>query len=315
MVEKETYRNYCKNNQNLSLFQQDWWMDAVCGESNWDARVYKSNGNILGTWAFPYKKKLNLKLISMPMLTPGTGPYIHYFPGQKKNNQISHEQQVLEELISSLPVFDLFDLYLFPEYKNHLSFYWKGFSQSTRYTYILKDLTDLGQVFDNFNSNIRTQIRKAEKELILFESNDIDLFYEINCLSFKRQKKQMPYSKEYVKKIDLACTKNNCRKIILVKDKNEQVHAALYLVWDAHSAYYLMGGADEQFKNSGAYSLLIWKAIQESAHRGLAFNFCGSMISSIERFFRSFGGEQTPYLHLKKINSRSLKLYLAFKEK
>lgn len=314
MTTKEKYRIYSKSSKEISLFQQDWWLDATCGKQNWDAIIYESNGNIIGAWAYPLKKKYNLQLITMPMLTPGIGPIITYFAGQKPATQLSHEQQVLDELIKQLPKFDLFDLYFLPHYKNHLSFYWNGFAQSTRYTYLIKELSNLDKVFEDFNSSIRTQIRKAEKEISITESTDIEQFYKINALSFKRQSKKVPYSMTYVKQINEACVKNNCRKILFAKDTEGNIHAALYLVWDSQSAYYLMGGADETFKGSGAYSLLLWNAIKTSASLTNQFNFCGSMLPTVERFFRSFGGEQTPYLHLKKVNSKALKLFLALKK-
>ncbi|MEO8759831.1 MAG: GNAT family N-acetyltransferase [Bacteroidia bacterium] len=314
MTAKEKYISYCSVATDIALFQQSWWLDAVCGTENWNAAIYENNGNIIGAWAYPIKKKKGFTLINMPMLTLGTLPIITYFAGQKQATKTSHEQQVLEELISQLSKFDLFDLYFLPEYKNHLSFYWKGFTQTTRYTYLIKDLSNLENVFEEFNASIRTQIRKAEKEIIIAETDDIGLFYKINTLTFKRQGKQAPYSLAYVKQIDAACTKNNCRKILLAKDTEGNIHAAIYLAWDSQSAYYLMGGADETHKSSGAYSLLIWKAIQYSAELTKQFNFCGSMLPSIERFFRSFGGEQTPYLHIKKTNSNALKVLFALKK-
>ena len=289
MTAKEKYIQYCQINKDISLFQQAWWLDAVCGSKNWDAVLNESSGNIIGAWAYPLKKKYNLKLIAMPMLTPGMGPVITYFAGQKPATQLSHEQQVLDELINQLPGFDLFDLYFLPQYKNHLSFYWKGFTQSTRYTYIIQDLSNLDKVFENFNSSIRTQIRKAEKEITVTESDDVELFYKINSLTFKRQNKKVPYSLTYVKQIDEACKKNNCRKILFTRDTNDNIHAAIYIVWDAQCAYYLMGGADETFKSSGAYSLLLWNGMKTAATLTNQFNFCGSMLPTVERFFRSFG--------------------------
>jgi len=314
LTAKEKYISYCNTLPNISLFQQAWWLDTVCGKEKWNVTVHENNGNILGAWAYPIKRKKGFSLINMPMLTPGSLPVITYFPGQKPATKISHEQQVLDELINQLPKFDLFDLYFLPDYKNHLSFHWKGFTQTTRYTYLIKDLSSLDKVFDEFNASIRTQIRKAEKEITITESDDVELFYKINALTFKRQSKAVPYSLNYVKQIDIACKKNNCRKILLAKDKEGNIHAAIYLVWDTESAYYLMGGADETYKSSGAYSLLIWEAIKRSSQLTKQFNFCGSMLPAVERFFRSFGGEQTPYLHIKKINSKALKLLLALKK-
>ena len=313
MTAKEKYRNYCKITPAITLFQQDWWLDAVCGSQNWNALISEHNGNIIGAWGYPLKKKYHLKLINMPMLTPGIGPIITYFEGQKPATQLSHEQQILDELIDQLPKFDLFDIYFLPLFKNHLSFYWKGFSQSTRYTYIIKDLTDPDKIFNGFNSSIRSQIRKAEKEINIVESEDVELFYKINALTFKRLEKKVPYTLSYVNQIDEACKTNKCRKILLAKDNEGNIHAAVYIVWDVQSAYYLMGGADETYKSSGAYSLLLWSAIKTVVGLTGQFNFCGSMLPSVERFFRSFGGEQTPYFHLKKINSKTLKLFYLLK--
>ncbi|MHB8259536.1 MAG: GNAT family N-acetyltransferase [Bacteroidia bacterium] len=314
MTTKEKYRNYCKANKDIILFQQDWWLDAVCGVHNWDALTYENNRNIIGAWAYPIKKKYNLKLIAMPMLTLGMGPIITYFSGQKYATLLSHEQQVIEELYNQLPSFDLFDLYFLPIYKNQLAFHWNGFMQRTRYTYRINDLSNLDKVFEEFNSSTRSQIRKAEKEITVIESEDIETFYKINSLTFKRQNKKVPYSLSYVKQIDEACKKNNCRKILFAKDAENNIHAVVYISWDNQSAYYLMGGADETFKSSGAYSLLLWSAIKMATSLTKQFNFCGSMLPSVERFFRSFGGEQVPYLHLKKVHSKALKLLLSLKE-
>ena len=290
-------------------------MDAVCGANNWDAVIYENNGNVIGAWAYPIKKKYNLKLITMPMLTLGIGPVITYFPGQKYASLLSHEHQVIEELHKQLPPFDLFDLDLLPIYKNQMAFHWKGFTQKTRYTYSINDLSNLDKVFKEFNSSIRSQIRKAEKEITIIESEDIELFYKINSLTFKRQGKKTPYTLAYVRQIEEACKNNNCRKMLFAKDNAGNIYAAVYIVWDTQSAYYLMGGADETYKSSGAYSLLLWNAIKKSATLTKKFNFCGSMLPSVERFFRSFGGEQTPYLHLKKINNKALHILLALKSK
>ena len=54
--------------------------------------------------------------------------------------------------------------------------------------------------------------------------------------------------------------------------------------------------------------LLLWEAIQFSSDVTRKFNFEGSMIKSIEKFFRAFGGRQVPYLEITKTNSILIKL-------
>ena len=78
-------------------------------------------------------------------------------------------------------------------------------------------------------------------------------------------------------------------------DSRDRVHAASYIAWDDDCAYYLMGGANPTLRSSGAQSLVAWESIRYAATAAKMFDFEGSMIEPIERFFRAFGAEQTPY--------------------
>ena len=80
------------------------------------------------------------------------------------------------------------------------------------------------------------------------------------------------------------------------------------MVWDDYTAYYLIGGADPELRNSGASSLLLWEAIQFAAQVSRTFDFEGSMLKPVERFFRAFGAIQQPYMQVKKYNSLPLRM-------
>jgi hypothetical protein len=136
-------------------------------------------------------------------------------------------------------------------------------------------------------------------------SDDIDYFLHINRMTFERQDMGLPYRRELVRRLDAACVARDCRLILIGEDDTGRPQAVLYLIWDSESAYYLMGGADPALRTSGAMSLLMWEAIKHAARVTKAFDFEGSMIEPIERFFRAFGPRQTPYMHL--FRTRSLK--------
>jgi hypothetical protein len=76
------------------------------------------------------------------------------------------------------------------------------------------------------------------------------------------------------------------------------VHAVAYAVWDDKAAYYVLGGGEPDLRNSGATSLLVWELIMRAREVTDVFDFEGSMMEPLERFFRAFGGRQTPYLHV-----------------
>ena len=91
-------------------------------------------------------------------------------------------------------------------------------------------------------------------------------------------------------------------------DHRHNIHSVAYFIWDNHSVYYLMGGSNPSLRNSGAASLLMWEGIIFAIKNNKQFNFEGSMHEHIERFFRAFGAEQTPYYKISKINSPLIKL-------
>ena len=141
---------------------------------------------------------------------------------------------------------------------------------------------------------------------------DIEKVYALAQMTFERQKKRIPFSLETLKNIDSACAAKNCRKTFFAKDEKGEIQAALYIVWDENSAYYLVSGANPEYRNSGAGSLLTWEAIKFASTITKRFDFEGSIIEPIERFFRSFGSVQKPFFNITKTNSIVLKILKLF---
>ena len=76
----------------------------------------------------------------------------------------------------------------------------------------------------------------------------------------------------------------------------------MWLCYDDQNAYYLAGGTDAKFYGSGSMSLLLWKAIQESIvlHKKV-FDFEGSMVNNVNKFFKNFGTQEIEYISQKSI--------------
>jgi len=88
-------------------------------------------------------RKYGLKLIQMPPLTQTMGPYIKYPDGQKYDTRLSREREIMNYFIDHLPKFDGFTVQFSKKITNWLPFYWRGFKQTTRYTYVIpKELTE-----------------------------------------------------------------------------------------------------------------------------------------------------------------------------
>jgi hypothetical protein len=305
MTDKDLYREFCKKELTIPIFSKDWWLDAVCGGDNWDVALVK-RGELIGA-SLPYKKipKFNQPNLVMPKLTQTLGPWLR--PSKAKYaNMLAEQKDLMAELINQLPPFDYFSQNFHYSITNWLPFYWQGFSQTTRYTYVIDDLSDINKVWDGLLPNIRTDIKKAQNRFGVEVCDDlgIDSFLDANELTFVRQGQKLPYERQFVKRFDDACVAHDARKIFFGRDKEGKIHAAAYIIWDENSAYYLMGGGDPELRNSGATSHCMWEAIQFAAGVTRKFDFEGSMIEPVERFFRAFGAKQVPYFSISKTNSR-----------
>lgn len=60
-MSKDSYREFCRQNDDVPVFLKDWWMDAVC-DDNWDAVVIKNNDTV--TAVMPYFLKAVAKIKS-----------------------------------------------------------------------------------------------------------------------------------------------------------------------------------------------------------------------------------------------------------
>ncbi len=294
------------------LFDQPWWLDAVAPDQ-WSAIEIRRGDQLTARWPFTIKRRYGMTLLGMPDVTPVLGPWIAPSEG-KYVTRLTREKDALTELLDELPRFDFFSQRMHPSMQNWLPFHWRNWQQTTRYTYVLDDLTDLDRVWTGLRENIRREIRKARKRLQIVLQDEIGPVTELVSLTYGRQDRSLPVPTDTLRRIGEACRGRGSGRAFVAIDDQGRRHAAVFLVWDHRCAYYLLGGADPQLRNSGAHSLAMWQAIQFAATVSREFDFEGSMREPIERFFRSFGARQTPYLKLTRCNSKLMQTALAFRD-
>lgn len=302
---KVTYRHLCKQNKSIPLFSQSWWLDTVCGTSGWDVVLVVKNKEIVAALPFVLSTKFGFRIIAMPVLTQTLGPWINYPDGMSDNAKLSFDKKVMTELVEALPEYDYFHQHFSCLIKNWLPFYWKGFKQSTRYSYVIKPNFTEDQLWANLEKSARKNITKARKNQIEVEEfDDIDLFYQINSKTFQRQELKVPYSKQLVAEIYENAGRQNSVKLMKAYDETGAVHAIAMVVFDASTCYLLLGSSDPELRQSGAEYMLYWELILFAMSENRTFDFEGSMMENIEIRNRSFGAQQQAYFSISKTNSK-----------
>lgn len=314
MSTKEQYKQLCKTEKTIPLFSQDWWLDAVCGADNWDVVLYQKGDDILGSLPYYKTTKFGFTFIKQPPLTQFNGPWIKSTDA-KYQKELEHQKDIIQYLYNQLPSFSSLSQNWAHHLTNWLPLHWKGFKQTNRYTYVLHHFVSTDDMWDEMSGSIRREIKKAKDRysLRILEEPSIDDFLALMHMTYERQNMDTPYSDEHIKSLYNACLENGCGKLFIAQDNEGKNHAAAFIVWDRFSAYYLAGGADPELRNSGAMSFCLWEAIQFSATTSKHFDFEGSMIEPIERFFRRFGAKQTPYHNVNKTPSRIIRIVKAIR--
>lgn len=310
MSDKDAYRSLMREEGvRLPLFCRDWWLDAVCGPRGWDAAVVEEGGQAAAAMPWHARRRLGLTLLVQPPLTQTLGPWVRPTEAGPAGT-LERQKRLMTGLIDRLPPFAHFEQGWHHDVTNWLPFYWRGFSQTTRYTYVLPDLRDEAALWANLRENIRREIRKAEGRhgLTVRSADSLEQLHDLNRKTFARQGRAVPYAPEVVDRVDRACESRGCRRIWIAEDGEGRAHAVAYVVWDEESAYYLIGGGDPELRASGAASLCLWQAVRHAATVTRRFDFEGSMLEPVERFFRAFGARQVPYHLVSRTPSRLWRL-------
>jgi Acetyltransferase (GNAT) domain len=284
-----------------AIFQQPWWLDALA-PGRWDEAVIERDGRTVARLPYVARGRGRFRMLGVPPLTQTLGPWVE--PSRAKPAKaLSHEMELLGALERRLPAAEGFGQAFSPTMSNALPFFWAGYRMEVLYTYRLEGLRSEEALWDALRENIRREIRKARGRVEIRDDLGLDRFYAVWAATFARQGLAPRRPRAELERLDEACAAHDARAMLFAVDEADRVHAVTYAVWDENGAYYLLGGGDPELRSSGAGSLLMWEAIMRARAVTDVFDFEGSMLKPVERFFRAFGGRQTPYLHVSRVSA------------
>jgi len=281
MTNKEKYIQFTDLNPSLPLFLQPWWLEAAMdGEGDWDAVLTEENGEITGALPYCFKKRLGITNLFIPWCTA----YLSAYPANTISTKL---------LIQQLPVAADYRFRLFPE-TDPSDWGTAGFTSYENKSHLVRS-SDLEKFNDCILPAAFRQIRKAEKIISVSLSERMEPAYSLWEKNMNRKKATSSLVPKHVmESIDRALAIYEQRQIWEARDEEGNLHAAIYIAFDKLYAYYLWGGYDQAYKASGATSLLFYNAIRDAIASGKTFDFEGSMVESVSRFYKGFGAVEAP---------------------
>ena len=173
-------------------------------------------------------------------------------------------------------------------------FLWSRLHVLPRYTYQMDLKKDEEMLRNHLDSRTRSVLNKAGREEFTVSTDaspeTIEKFIET---TLGRSGSHTPtyLVKEIVKRFGDA----ENALMLCIHMAGEPVGAAICLS-DKTSAYYLLSGYDREARSNAIMTFGVWNSILWARKRELnCFDFEGSMIPDIEKFFRGFGADLVPY--------------------
>jgi len=316
MLNKTKYIQFCSEHPDIPIFSQPWWLDAICPDS-WDVILIERNDKIIASCPY-YKTKIKrvFNHIGMPPLTQKLGPYIVYDSNIKtENKKIGYEHEIYNEIINKLPKCDSLKINFDWKYKNWLPFYWKDFKQTTRYTYILDNISEHNYIFNNYSKSKKQPIQKA-KDIFTFKYDlSKDDFYSYFLDVTHERHEVIEFSKDLFCRLYDAVYEHKTGRTFYCIDTNNNIHAINMIIWDKECAYYLLARRYKKYNTSGGTEFLTDETIKYVSQFVNKFDFEGSMIKGVEESYRHYGTRQYEYYTISKCDNLVLRVLRAIKNK
>lgn len=299
--EYEMWDNFVTVSPQGYVWDYSWWISILNSNFKICALIDDDNLIVAGI-VLTFSET---RTVVGPKLTQSTGLL---FQDMSKINNMRYQKQLTNQKEYTKQIFDFiekdFDVFHVKFHYNYdywLPLYWRGYKQTTCYTYII-DFKNyiLDEEFKRFSKGHKWTLNKVEKksDLKVSEVYDIEEYLLESNKTYQRQGVVRPYTDDLIKQLYRELKLRNMVKIFKIEDRNKNIHAiACYLI-SHDEVYYWLGASDENLRDSGGHTYLTWYAIKYFSNIVRYFNFGGSMIEHVERNFRNFGSPFRLYSYI-----------------
>jgi lipid II:glycine glycyltransferase (peptidoglycan interpeptide bridge formation enzyme) len=307
-MEMTTYDKFVEGQG--TIFNNSGWKRHVHKQNMRYYGIYEEDKQMIGVFHLYTEKKMGMNFIKNPPYVPHIG-LVYKNRSINPASALSFDKKVIglvSEFVNGLN-YGVVSIALPDNIRDLQPFTWKKYKVVPNYTYILSLDSPVADLEKRMSPEHRNSLKKALKEEVTVEkTDDYKPVKELILNTFSRKNKSL--SESMINDI-LFKFSNPGNSFSYVSRLNSKPIAASFCLFDTRSCYYLLGGYDSELKHPGAGILCIWNSILYAKEKGLRhFDFEGSMIKEVERYFRAFGPELVPYYT---VNKAKLPLEIALK--
>lgn len=296
------------------VFSSREWL-SIYGPSLKLVGIHNDDHKLIGGFYYYQTKKMGASFVKLPPYTPHCG--LFYFSEAKNQSSVnSFSKEIISEVCQYLSGLKskIVILAFHSSVTDMQPFIWDKYKVIPNYTCQINLLNSLEEIYANYDPKNRNKINACLKQALTIKE---DYLSKEAMYSFF---KQALYSaganvyEEELKNIFLKFSNQN-NSFCLSATSQGTLQGAVFCAYDQNVCYYLFGGLVKNAEVSGVTNLLLHKSIEKAKSLGCkTFDFEGSMLKGVEKFFRSFGPQLLPYYTVNKA-SLPLEIILKFKKR
>lgn len=279
-IDKDQWNATLRNSQNRMVYAASWYLDIVSPQ--WEALVEDNYKSIM---PLPAKKKYGLAYLIQPLFVQQLGVF----------SPFPVSQEVVDLYLQTIPKKFLWQCFYWNSKNpiNHIP------GAGVRINYELPLDRPYELIFGGYSENTQRNLIKAQKAGIRVERmNDFCGFHE--C--YQTLNKLSPNDLEVfqLQQIINASVLKKTGQILLARDPEKEIVAGAFFLTEFDRIIYLTSFVAPKGYNHSAMFLLMDDMIKRHSSSQKVFDFEGSMVPGIARFFSGFGSVKTEYFEYKK---------------
>ncbi len=281
-----------------SVFDTTGWTRAF-GSGITHYAICERGGAMVGGFCTYRTSVLGMSVLRNPPFTPSIGPFLKTCGGA--TSRLDAWKEAIGAMAAHVGEmgFSLISFSLSREVVDTQPYIWNKFKVTPGYTYVLDLQRAYEELWADVSKKHRHDINKAAKDgLEVRQVPDPSIVRALVLKTFGRQGKKIDSGPLDAVLSGFATPENSFSFATFAGDTPI---AGTFFLHDRTTCYALLGGYDHERRHHGAGALTDWEGLRHAQRLGLKyFDFEGSMVPAIERYFRGFGGRLTPYYRVHK---------------
>ncbi|AKQ47360.1 hypothetical protein TH63_19625 [Rufibacter radiotolerans] len=270
------------------VYAQAWYLDVVCG-NNWEALVEIQGEAYVSVFPLPVKTLLVQKRVYQPLFTQQLGLI----------TTPASQETTIEDYLALLPSSYAAVQYQLP-WPTALPvtlpepWHWRF-----RPNYELSLAPAYPDIQQQYSINLRRNLQKtAATSLKVGKIDSIDALLSLFQRTKGRELPELrPRHYQKLEQLHQAAQRQGVGQVYEVRQE-EELLAAAFVLHTPHRVTFLFGASSLEGRRRNAIAFLLDQIIRQEAGSGKTFDFEGSEVPGVAKFYSGFGAQPVPYLSL-----------------